>query len=98
MSATSVRANRVCTWVRVRVLVCSHSRVAELANIPYVDPARAQAALVFHREIEEAVEAHQDDSGYRQFVTLPVVGTRQTTPQSATQRWLASPERRRSPT
>jgi pimeloyl-ACP methyl ester carboxylesterase len=59
-------------------------RVAETDAIPNVDRARASAALAFHREIEEAVEANRqhDDyvrGGYRVY---PIVGIAQDTNQS----------------
>ncbi|WP_051379788.1 lipase/acyltransferase domain-containing protein [Bradyrhizobium murdochi] len=60
-------------------------RVAEATGIPNVDLAKAQAALRFHREIEEAVKSNQQlpqyqTSGYRIF---PIVGIAQQTNQSA---------------
>ncbi len=63
-----------------------YHRVAELAGLPHVDQARAQEALAFHREIEEAVALHQRDPVYltQGYKILPVVGTRQPTYQSST--------------
>jgi pimeloyl-ACP methyl ester carboxylesterase len=58
-------------------------RVAELDNIPNVSQARAQDALVFHREIEAAVTAHLKEEAYRSFTTVPIAGIQQPTPQSA---------------
>ena len=59
-------------------------RVAE-ADIPGIDRRRAEEALAFHREIETAVAEHVDAPAYRDgFTTLPMVGTRQPTLQSAT--------------
>jgi hypothetical protein len=60
-------------------------RVGEAAGIPHVDPARAGAALAFHREIEAAVAANQtlpayQATGYRIY---PVVGVAQQTDLSA---------------
>ncbi|HEX6299656.1 MAG TPA: lecithin--cholesterol acyltransferase [Acidimicrobiia bacterium] len=58
-------------------------RVAE-AEIPGIDAAMAADGLTFHREIEAAVEQHSGDERYqRGFTTLPFVGTRQPTLQSA---------------
>lgn len=59
-------------------------RVAE-TDIPGIDRRRAEEALAFHREIEAAVAEHVDAPAYRDgFTTLPMVGTRQPTLQSAT--------------
>jgi pimeloyl-ACP methyl ester carboxylesterase len=60
-------------------------RVGETADVPHVDARKAAAAMAFHREIQQAVDAHrqQDDyvtNGYRIF---PIVGTAQPTQQSA---------------
>lgn len=70
-----------------RVLECEGSvgRIAETEALPGISKQRAEDALKFHREIEMAVATHQADpdyvkSGYR---IVPVVGTRQTTLQSA---------------
>jgi pimeloyl-ACP methyl ester carboxylesterase len=61
-----------------------YQRIAETDNVPGVDPVRAQAALKLHREIEAAVNQNLKDPDYRTgFKTLPVVGTRQPTDQSA---------------
>jgi hypothetical protein len=58
-------------------------RVAEI-EIAGVDHGMARDGLAFHREIEAAVTANSAQDGYRsQFTTLPVVGTRQPTLQSA---------------
>jgi pimeloyl-ACP methyl ester carboxylesterase len=64
----------------------TYHRVAELAGLPKVDQGRAQEALAFHREIEEAVTLHQRDPVYldQGYKILPVVGTRQPTYQSST--------------
>jgi pimeloyl-ACP methyl ester carboxylesterase len=60
-------------------------RVAELSNLPHIDPLKAQDALAFHREIEAAVERHLQDERYlRSFTTVPISGVHQPTPQSAT--------------
>lgn len=60
-------------------------RVGETTGIPNVDPAKAAAALAFHREIEAAVAANQrlpeyHTAGYRIY---PVVGIAQQTSLSA---------------
>lgn len=64
----------------------AYQRVAETDGIPGVDKQRAADALAFHREIEQAVERHLEDSEYRDhgYKVIPVVGTRQPTSQSAT--------------
>jgi pimeloyl-ACP methyl ester carboxylesterase len=61
------------------------ARVGETTGIPNVEPAKAQAALRFHREIEEAVNLNRglpqyQRSGYRIY---PAVGIAQQTSQSA---------------
>ena len=60
-------------------------RVSEAAGLPHVDPERAQAADVFHREIEQAVTAHLGDEEYRRgrYTIHPIVGTFQSTLLSA---------------
>lgn len=59
-------------------------RVAE-AEIAGIDAAMAIDGLAFHREIEAAVENNAKEEAYaRGFTTLPIVGTRQPTLQSAT--------------
>ncbi|MEP7054111.1 MAG: lecithin--cholesterol acyltransferase [Actinomycetota bacterium] len=60
-------------------------RIAETAGVPGVDQARAEAALRFHREIENAVSAHRKDDDYLNngYRILPVIGTHQPTRQSA---------------
>lgn len=59
------------------------ARVAE-TSIPGLDAAMAANGLAFHREIEAAVEANTGEGAYQTgFTTLPVVGTRQPTLQSA---------------
>lgn len=60
-------------------------RVGEWAGIPNLDPAKAAAALRFHREIEEAVERNRDDDEYRRggYETFLVIGSEQPTSQSA---------------
>jgi pimeloyl-ACP methyl ester carboxylesterase len=62
-------------------------RVAELNNLPNINPAKAQDALAFHREIEAAVEQHLQDEQYRNaFTVVPISGVDQPTLQSATLR------------
>ena len=60
-------------------------RVGETSGVPNVDPVRAQAALAFHREIRDAVEAHRATAEYRDrgYLVYPVVGIQQPTRQSA---------------
>ena len=59
-------------------------RVAETDNVPGVIRGRAEQALCFHREIEAAVNEHNDDASYqRLYKTIPVVGTHQPCLQSA---------------
>jgi len=60
-------------------------RPSESSGIPGLDPDRARAADVFHREIEDAVAAHLDDDEYRRnrYAIHPVVGTFQPTLLSA---------------
>ena len=60
-------------------------RVGETTGIPNVDPSKAQAALRFHREIEDSANSNRklpqyQRSGYRIY---PVVGIAQQTNQSA---------------
>jgi pimeloyl-ACP methyl ester carboxylesterase len=59
-------------------------RVAELNDLPNIDPTKAKDALAFHREIEAAVERHLQDEQYRSaFTVVPISGTDQPTLQSA---------------
>jgi len=59
-------------------------RVAELNNLPNIDPLKAKDALAFHREIEAAVEQHLQNEQYRNsFTVVPISGTDQPTLQSA---------------
>lgn len=53
--------------------------------IPSLDPGKVTAARAFHREIEDAVDRHHDDSGFREdrYQIRPVVGIDQPTNQSA---------------
>jgi pimeloyl-ACP methyl ester carboxylesterase len=61
-----------------------YRRVADTESIPNVVRARVEKALGFHRQIEAEVARHMNDSRYRlEYKTLPVVGTRQDTLQSA---------------
>jgi hypothetical protein len=61
------------------------SRIAETDGIPNVDGVRAKDALSFHRTIQDAVDAHREESAYRDggYQIYPVVGTYQRTSQSA---------------
>lgn len=63
----------------------TYHRVAELAGLPHIDPVKAQAALAFHREIEERVSQHRQEARYREagYQVLPYVGVGQGTLQSA---------------
>ena len=54
-------------------------RLAEVNELPGLDPSRVANALAFHRDIETAVEAN----GTGRYLTLPYVGFRQRTTQSA---------------
>lgn len=60
-------------------------RIAEVAGIPNVDRARAQAALAFHHEIRDAVARHERDDAYQRdrYRIIPIVGIEQPTLQSA---------------
>jgi pimeloyl-ACP methyl ester carboxylesterase len=60
-------------------------RVAEAGIVPGLDPVHADDALTFHREIESKVIEHQNDAEYLNngYAIVPVVGTRQSTMQSA---------------
>lgn len=60
-------------------------RVGETGAIPGVDAPKAAAALAFHREIEQAVDAHRamDDYVRDAYKIFPIVGTHQPTQQSA---------------
>jgi pimeloyl-ACP methyl ester carboxylesterase len=62
-----------------------YQRVAETTSIPGVEKRRAEQALAFHREIEAAVNTHVNVAQYREegYRTVPMVGTRQPTFQSA---------------
>ena len=55
------------------------TRVAESADLPGVDPARAAAALQFHHDIDAAVDARPASS----YAIHPIVGILQPTLQSA---------------
>jgi hypothetical protein len=60
-------------------------RVYEVPNIGSIDPAKAQAANAFHREIEAAVNKHLGDNAYLadRYAINAVVGRTQLTSQSA---------------
>lgn len=62
-----------------------YERVAEIDGIPGVIRTRAEQALAFHRAIEDAVTEHRKDVEYLEhgYKTVPVIGTRQPTSQSA---------------
>jgi pimeloyl-ACP methyl ester carboxylesterase len=61
-----------------------YKRVAEVAGIPNIDPARARDALAFHREIQTSVEGHKALPEYvaNRYHILPFVGVAQPTLQS----------------
>lgn len=61
------------------------ARVTEVGAIPGIDPAKASAALRFHHDIRDAVEAHKVDEQYREhgYAIRPIVGLFQPTSQSA---------------
>jgi len=60
-------------------------RVGETTGIPGVDPAKASAALAFHREIEAAVESNRKLPAYQDhgYTIHPVIGVAQQTNLSA---------------
>ncbi len=61
-----------------------NKRIAEVANLPHIKQSKAQDALAFHREIEEAVKTNSKDDKYHElFATVPFVGVQQPTLQSA---------------
>lgn len=62
-----------------------YHRIAEApVELPYIIKERAEDALKFHREIEDAVNRHQNDIAYlKSCKIIPIVGTKQSTFQSA---------------
>lgn len=60
-------------------------RIAETSGIPYVDPAKARAALEFHHEITRAAGQNRQDPewGKQGYQIYPIVGIEQETRQSA---------------
>ena len=60
-------------------------RIAESPiELPHIVKTKAEAALKFHRDIEEAVKSNKKEKNYRDFfITVPIVGINQTTLQSA---------------
>lgn len=62
-----------------------YCRIADSSiELPNIIKARAQDALKFHREIEEAVESNLKNEDYRKsYKIIPIVGTKQPTFQSA---------------
>ena len=53
-------------------------------TLPNIDPSKAQDALDFHNEIDDAADINYENNVYRQsFVTCPIVGVLQPTQQSA---------------
>ncbi|NET56769.1 MAG: hypothetical protein F6K47_11565 [Symploca sp. SIO2E6] len=60
-----------------------YHRIAEVDNLPNVVKAKAENALAFHREIEAAVTANQNNGDYwKSYKIIPIVGTQQPTMQS----------------
>jgi pimeloyl-ACP methyl ester carboxylesterase len=61
-------------------------RVAELPDLPHVDQDRARDARSFHEEILKKVEENRKLSAWEEqgYQTIPIVGVRQRTMQSAT--------------
>jgi hypothetical protein len=59
-------------------------RVGETDSIPHIDPAKAAAALAFHRQIEDAVKVNQGDNEYKEhgYKIFPIIGIAQPTNQS----------------
>lgn len=61
-----------------------YHRIAETANLPNIVQQRALDALNFHRDIENAVNSHKGDEEYQKsYKTIPMVGIKQPTMQSA---------------
>jgi hypothetical protein len=62
-----------------------YQRISETDQIPNLDQVRAAQALALHRAIETAVNTHLKDVQYFQagYKTIPIVGVRQDTLQSA---------------
>ncbi|NEP00551.1 MAG: lecithin--cholesterol acyltransferase [Symploca sp. SIO2E9] len=62
-----------------------YQRVAETDGIPNVNKQKAQQALAFHREIEDAINKHLNQVDYLKsgYKTIPIVGIHQDTFQSA---------------
>jgi pimeloyl-ACP methyl ester carboxylesterase len=62
-----------------------YQRISETNQIPNIDQVRAAQALAFHREIEASVNAHTENDQYFRlgYKTIPIVGVRQDTLQSA---------------
>jgi hypothetical protein len=59
-------------------------RIAEVSNLPNIVQNKANDALAFHREIEEAVKSNRQNSRYlNAYATVPFVGVQQPTLQSA---------------
>ncbi len=59
-------------------------RITETDKVPHVIQSRAGEARAFHDEIYDAQQTHKEDTAYRNnFTTVPVVGIKQPTLQSA---------------
>ncbi len=62
----------------------NYLRIAEAENLPNIVKSRAEDALKFHREIEDAVNKNRQDETYQNsFKTIPIAGIQQATLQSA---------------
>jgi pimeloyl-ACP methyl ester carboxylesterase len=58
-------------------------RPGEVSGLPNVDPAKAAAALAFHIELERAICANAGSKEYKAYLVHPIIGTDQSTKQSA---------------
>lgn len=61
-----------------------YQRIAQTPDLPNIVQEKAKDALKFHWEIDEAVKRHEEDEKYRKsYKTIPMVGIKQPTMQSA---------------
>jgi pimeloyl-ACP methyl ester carboxylesterase len=58
-------------------------RPGEVSGLPNIDPAKAAAALAFHRELDRAICANAESKEYKPYLVHPIIGTDQPTKQSA---------------
>src|SRR5262249_23281962 len=58
-------------------------RPGEVSGLPNIDPAKAAAALAFHRELDLAICANAESKEYNPYLVHPIIGTDQPTKQSA---------------